>query len=299
VTTKIGVADARAHRGLGLALEFLLHRVLPRAALSSSVPVVVNNVDVGTGPGGRESVSIDLTHMGDPLDVRHLRAAFAVYQKHRFRPDLVGADAARLPALAVVPRRGRPLLEVLESRRLECAATLAVSDTSIPDVAAGVELLLDGYESSPLARWHRDFEAVDPQPPSRWADTYDRLDLAALPPCVANCLKYPNDLLLKPTHIQMLVRSLLARGWRAGHVAGLVWSRYSRSGLWGDHWRRVDPWTRAEFDVRIYAGLIAMGLDEGIDFNCVSTQEKGMCPGSGCRFDLRHERERLLERGEG
>jgi hypothetical protein len=297
-TTRIGDADARAHRGLGLALDFLLHRVLPRAASSSPIPVVVNNADVGIGPGGRESISIDLTHMGDPLDVRHIRVAFAVYQKHRLRPDLFGAAAGRIPALAVIPRRRQPLLETLESRRLERAAVAAVSDASIPDVAAGLGRMLDEYENSDLAHWHRGFETMEPHPPSQWADTYDRLDLAALPPCVATCLEYPNDLLLKPTHIQMLVRSLLARGWHAGHVAGLVWSVYSRPGLWGDHWRRVDPRTRAEFDVRTYAGLIALGLDEGIDFNCVSTQEKGTCPGSGCRFDLRHERERLLGRGQ-
>lgn len=293
VETPIDEAGARAHRGLGLVLEFLLHRVLPEAASASRTPVVVNNTDVGIGPAGRESISIDLTHLGDPLDVRLLRSAFSVYQKHRLRADLFGAAAARLPPLVVIPRRRRALLEVLQERALERAVDVADSEVGIPDVEHGLARMLSDYEASSLARWHRSFESVRPDPPDRWADTYDRLDLSTLPPCVAACLQYPNDLLLKPAHVQILVRTLMARGWDAAHVAGLVWSRYSRSGLWGEHWRRLDPWTRAEFDVRTFAGLIELGLDEGIDFNCVSTQEKGMCTGSGCRYDLRREREHL------
>ena len=118
--------QARAHHGLGLVLEYLAHKVLRRAAPASEVPVVVDNTVVGAGGVHRACVSLDLTHMGDPLDSRHLRVAFGLYQKHRLRPDLVGPLASQLvPALAVVPRERRPLLEALESRRLSRAATLA------------------------------------------------------------------------------------------------------------------------------------------------------------------------------
>jgi hypothetical protein len=71
---------------------------------------------------------------------------------------------------------------------------------------------------------------------------------------------------------------------------------YRRDGQWGDHWRRVDPATRAFHDVRVFAGMVASGLDRGLDLNCVSTQEKGMCPRGPCGLDLRRERDHLLAR---
>ena len=40
--------------------------------------------------------------------------------------------------------------------------------------------------------------------------------------------------------------------------------------------------------------MIATGLDTMIDFNCVSAQEKQICPGVGCAHDLRVDRERVL-----
>jgi hypothetical protein len=30
--------------------------------------------------------------------------------------------------------------------------------------------------------------------------------------------------------------------------------------------------------VRLFAGLWATGMDESVDFNCISNQEKGFCP---------------------
>jgi hypothetical protein len=58
----------------------------------------------------------------------------------------------------------------------------------------------------------------------------------------------------------------------------------------------MDAQTRAEFDVRVFAGMVATGMDEGIDFNCRSAQEKGLCPGAGCTHDLRSDRDHLLAR---
>jgi len=54
--------------------------------------------------------------------------------------------------------------------------------------------------------------------------------------------------------------------------------------------------TRAEFDVRVFAGLNAAGVDRGVDFNCRSAQEKGLCPGRPCPLDLRVMRQQLLDR---
>lgn len=292
---RIDEAQARAYHGLGLVLEHLVHRLLALVAPESEIPLVVNNTEVGPGLTGRECVSLDLTHMGDPLDSRFLRVPFGLYQKHRIRPDLVGAAAARLPALVVVPRGRRPLLDVLEQGRTPARAAdeAASTHTSIPDVEEGLLRLVEEYAASRLAAWHHDYYAVRPR---THPDTDPGIDALGLPPCVAACLKRPNDLLLKPAHIQLLVRTLLARGWHARHIAGLVAAQYTRQDLWGDHWRRGDPATRADFDVRVFAGLIAAGHDEGVDFNCVSTQEKGMCPGGVCGIDLRSERDRLFPR---
>jgi hypothetical protein len=42
--------------------------------------------------------------------------------------------------------------------------------------------------------------------------------------------------------------------------------------------------------------MVETGLDQGIDFNCRSAQEKGLCPGVECTHDLRHDRQALLGR---
>lgn len=296
-TSPITEPVARAFHGLGLVLEFFAHGVLARLA-DHPLPVVIDNTEIGRTDRGRRSISIDLTSLGDPLDVRHVRTAFGAYQKHRLRPDVFGAEAARLAPLAIVPRDGRPLPDVLHPERSLAAAAVLADRASarIPPVDRGMLGLLDAYEASELARWHRDFFATGPHPRGQWAATYGRLDPASLPPCVAVVLEHPDDLLLEPTHLQLLVRTLLARGWHPRHVSGLVQFQYARPGFWPRHWERVDPATRADFDVRVFAGLIAMGLDQGVDFNCVSMQERGLCPGRECRYDLRRDRDRLLER---
>jgi hypothetical protein len=40
--------------------------------------------------------------------------------------------------------------------------------------------------------------------------------------------------------------------------------------------------------------MVITGLDQGVDFNCRSAQEKGLCPGAVCTHDLRAERDRLF-----
>ena len=291
--------EAKAYQGLGLVLEHVAHRVLVRAAATSAIPIVMNNTEVGMGPTGRECASIDLTHMGDPLDARHLRVAFGLYQKHRLRPDLTGAAAARMAPLVVLPRSRRTLMDMLEQGRglRQAAMQAARMRVAIPVVEEGALRMLDDYAASGLARWHREYYGVRPHPPEAWSETYGRFDPAGLPACAAACLEYPNDLLLRPGYVQLLVRILLARGWHARHIAGLVHAYYSRPDIWGDHWRSLDPETWADFQVRVFAGLVADGCDRGIDFNCVSTKEKRMCPGRGCGIDLRRERDRLLARG--
>jgi hypothetical protein len=291
--------QARAASGLGLLLEHVAHLVLRRAAPRSPVPVVINGTEVGNGPAGRACVSIDLSHAGDPLDVRHLRVAFGAYQLHHWRADIFGTDVStRVPMMVVVPRGQQSLYRLLTKGRFPAdAARVAERQIArLPDVAQGVAALLVDYVPSRLAAFHRQYYAVVPESPEAWPDTYDRLDLRTLAPCVAWPLQHPNDLLLQPARIQYVVRGLMADGWAPRHVAGLIHSRYARDYGWGTRWSRLDARTRAEFDVRVFAGLIATGLDESIDFNCVSAQEKGLCPHDPtCHRDLRVDRVRLLE----
>jgi hypothetical protein len=289
---------ARAFGGLGLLIEYLAHLIIARATPRTAIPVMVNGTPVGRGLAGRECISIDLSYVGDPLDARYLRVAFGTYQLHHLRSDIFGAVVAdETPVMAAIPRTAVSLFRLLMTTRLlDGAARLADhADAAIPDVASGVGALLVDYLASPLAAFHRAFYAERPHGAGAWPETYDRLDLAALPPCVAWPLRHPNDLLLQPARIQHVVRALLADGWHPRHIAGLVHSRYARDFGWGSRWTRMDAASRADFDVRVFAGLIATGVDGSVDFNCVSAQEKGLCPHDpNCHHDLRDDRARLL-----
>lgn len=295
-----GGADLRRDRsnvGLGMLLEYLAHLLVRESAPAARVPVVLNGVEVGRGGIGQEAISIDLSQFGDPIEIRQLRTAFSTYQHHLLRPDIFGAGTARLvPPLAAVPRGCRPLVWMLEhARELDQARELASCErTVLPDVSQGMERLLGEYAGSRLAQFHRDFYAVAPHAAEVWPATYDRLDPGSFVPCVAWTLEHPRDALLKPTALQHVTRALMSRRWHPRHIAGLVRSKYARDFGWGDRWTRMDPARRADFDVRIFAGLLATGTDAAVDFNCVSAQEKGLCPDSACAHDLRADRARLL-----
>lgn len=282
---------ARAWTGLGCLVEHLAHLVL-KACHKSLIPLVFNGTLVGTGAVGRECVSVDFSYAGDPLDVRCVRSAFSAYQWHRFRPDIFGAGTAgTVPALSAVPRGSLSLAAFLRrGRTLEAARRVArQASATMPDVAVGVERLLAHYLASPLSAFHRQFyegrRVLAPVPEHIPGN---------LPPCAVISLQRPNDLLLKPAHIQHLVRMLLTRGWSAARIAGLVQAAYEADHDWGDRWQvRMDARTRAEFDVRVFAGMVMTGTDRLIDFNCVSAQEKNLCPWSRCQYDLRLDRARL------
>ena len=294
VTAPLSERQARATAGLGLLTEYLTHLVLRRAARESCIPIVVNGTVVGRGLGGRESVSLDFSHAGDPLDTRTMRIAFSAYQWHRFRPDTFGRTVADYPPLVALPRDRRSLFSMLlAGRGLDAGVRAAHRDRSwLPDVSIGIERLAAKYSRSRLGTFHREFQAGCRQNQS------DRptLDPGRLLPCVAASLRTPNDLLLKPEHSQHLTRALLARGWSAPQIARLVRAHYESDWNWGSRWARMHPATRAEFDVRVFAGMIVSGVDRMVDFNCVSAQEKGLCPRVACRHDLRADRDALFAR---
>jgi hypothetical protein len=88
----------------------------------------------------------------------------------------------------------------------------------------------------------------------------------------------------------------MAREWTPRQIADAVAGCYAADWNWGTRWTRMHRQTRADFDVRVFAGMIVTGLDRMLDFNCVSAQEKGICRGTGCAYDLREDRDRLLDR---
>lgn len=283
--------QARAAVGLGCLVEYAAHLVRSHTS-GSPIPVVFNGTIVGAGIVGREAVSVDFSYVGDPLDVRYVRTAFSTYQLHRLRVDLFGSAAASTTLLAALPRARAALYPVLARGRTLEEARLVAGQThaTIPDVSEGISHLLTAYEQSPLSEFHREFYASLAAAPRR-----PEFDPSGVPPCVSAPLTYPNDLLLKPEHVQHVVRGLMARGWPPAVIARLVQDRYEADHGWGQRWTRLmDRQTRAEFDVRVFAGLLATSADALIDFNCVSAQEKGICPRTGCPHDLREDRDRIL-----
>jgi hypothetical protein len=286
---------ARAFAGYGLVLEFLALEVFRRAAATSGIPVVLDSTVVGAGSNGRECVSIDLSHLAAPLDIRHVRVAFSAYQKHRFRPDIYGRSISEgIPACAAVIRNGSPLLSALAaSRDLKAAARMAEQSSAVPpDLSEGMSRLADRYQESSLRGFHDEFYSTPPDPARAGADSRE-LRREALPPCITASLDQPNDLLLRPEHMQHLTRYLLSLGWPPRRISGLIRGLYEEDHGWGNCWMRMSPEWRADVYVRGFAGMIAVGADQAIDFNCVSTREKGMCPG-GCSHNLADDRATLL-----
>ncbi|HUF49116.1 MAG TPA: hypothetical protein VMM93_14965 [Vicinamibacterales bacterium] len=296
VTATLEERHARAADGLGLLIEYLAHLSLREARRASPTPVVFNGTTVGSGLNGRAAISIDFSHVGDPLDVRHVRTAFSTYQWHRLRPDIFGEAVRDLVApMAIVPRAADGLVSLLAGgRTLEAAAAVAPTTTgALPDVAAGVGRLLARYTRSPLARFHERYLAALAAPDEAGLEAGGP---ARLPACAARPLEAPDDLLLQPAVIQHVTRVLYAQGWHAAAIARLIARRYEADHEWGDRWTRLDAPTRAAFDVRVFAGMIETGLDTLVDFNCVSTQEKDLCPRIDCPLNLERERDRLRAR---
>jgi hypothetical protein len=293
--------QGRLHCGVGMVLELLAHAAIQRAALRSQVPIVSLGLEVGNrGPAGRDAVSLDLSAYADPLDRRYVRCAFSTYQKHRSMAATIGPGIAfgTPPRACVLRERGQSLEEALPVQQdlATAAAAAARASAAVPPEAEGMGELLRRYQESRLAAFHRWYYAVEPDPPERWPRGYNRLNLAEVPPCVSLPLSRPNDLLLKPTNLQNVLRVLWARGRHPRHVAGLVRSKYERNFGWGRAWYDYDAATRADTLVRMLASLVGDGTDDLRDFNCISHQEKGFCPQPFCGHSLGDCLKPLLER---
>ncbi len=284
---KVKIEDGLAFDGMGRLLEYLGHRVFESLRKDYvGMPVVFTDTAIGKN---KEAISIDLSMYGDPVFMRDVRCPFSLYQKHKiFKCKFGESTSMAIPALITLPRYAPNLSELLNVRKsFDAAVNYAkTSDTTIPESSAGAERLINSYKRSELYKFHKYFDGAEHDHPEKWHCTYDRLDLSGLPPCVAHCIGEPNPNILRPTNLQTLTRVLMKQGWHPKHIAGLVRSKLERNYQWGPQWFKYDASTRANFYIRIFAGLIASGVDREEDLNCFSHGEKGYCWRPNCGFNL-------------
>jgi hypothetical protein len=155
--------------------------------------------------------------------------------------------------------------------------------------------VITDYEKSGVAEFHNWFYAQEQHEPKCWKETYDLFPLNILPACARVALEQPNDLLLRPAYIRRLVRVMLALGWHPRHIAGLIHSKYARPFGW-TQFKGYDRATRADFYTRIFAGSFVTGVDDLVDLNCVSAQEKKACSLPSCGFNLVDFKQSALNR---
>lgn len=285
--------SARGFEGMGRILEYIAQLVLRKyQKKKGALPLVCTDVAVG---GTGEAISLDLSMYADPLYMRDVRCPFSSYQKHKVAQYKYGESTAReipvqisLPRLTAEGDRALSLDELISLRRhfANSAAYAGEVTTLIPERSESVEKIISAYCADSLYLFHKEFDQTVPEPPPRWPQSYDRFNPSLLPPCVAHCLAFPNDHLLKPTNLQTLVRVLMKMGWHPKHIAGLIRSKYERDYGWGREWFKYDAASRSNFYVRLFAGLIYTKTDQEIDLNCVSHKEKGYCWKPFCGFNL-------------
>lgn len=279
---QIGALAQSAFAGQSLVMEYMAQRIKQDAAPLMDIPVEITAVHVGPGHSGRrEIVSVDISEYGDPLYSRMIRQPFTYYLKP-WMQGLTDDPQVRdqIPLVRVVPLHEMDVKLALQVRQVESEVRDLArrACVRIPEQSHGTSRLLDEYLASPLRRFHEFFYSDHHDAKDRWHETYDQTPSHMLPTCMRSLLEDPNDRLLKPAGMQLITRSLLARGWHPRHIAGLIRSKFENPAFgWGVDWRDYSAAIRADFYTRVFAGLRATGLDELIDFNCVSTREKGFC----------------------
>ncbi len=288
----VDVNLGRAFDTVGKLMEFIVHKAIVRLpGYGCRIPTTIG--DVTTGNHMRESVNLDLSTYVSPLYTRVMRSAFSIHSKHHDSKKDIGAR--HIPTQICIPRytpcNGNMLSldEMHNNRRhfMNSAYYAKAITMNIPTFSDGVDKLIEDYVRSDLFKFHSDMDNTRVDEYYSWHDNYDKFDLKQLPICVAKALKSPNPRLLEPSHIQTLVRVLTGKKWwHPKHVAGLIRSKYERDFDWEYNWDKYDAFMHANNWVRFYAGLLATGIDQRTDQNCISHQEKGLCLRPSCGFNL-------------
>lgn len=256
-----------------LVMEYLAHRIKWQAAPVSAVPVEITAVHVGPcASARREMVSIDISEYGDPLHTRMIRMPYSNYLKPVLSHLIPNTGP---PYLMTIPLFEMDVRSALLCREDEAAVRQLAhrAQAAIPLQEEGTLNLLESYLASDLRGFHEEYYSI----PLR-EDGQPALP-QSMPPCVSHLLDHPNDRLLKPAGMQLVTRVLLAYGWHPRNIASLIRARFDDPVYaWGVDWQEYDAGMRADFYTRLFAGLWHTGVDRLVDFNCVSTREKGFCP---------------------
>jgi len=272
---------------VGKLLEFITHKVMQKLpSYGLQIPVGVG--DLIPGNDRQEMINLDLSTYVSPLFTRVMRTAFSIHDKHKYK-NIDILTQITIPRFTPCNGNELSLDEVFHNRRnFRNSAEYAKAITmNIPTAGHGVLKLIKDYKNSDLYKFHQDFDNTRQDHPNDWHKTYDRLNLNEVPPCIATSLANPNPALLQPAQIQTLVRALTGKQWwHPKHVAGLIRSKYERNHDWEYNWGKYDANKHAKGWVRMYAGFLAMGLDQRTDQNCISHQEKGLCTQSFCGYNL-------------
>ncbi|HAR64211.1 MAG: hypothetical protein DKM50_09535 [Candidatus Margulisiibacteriota bacterium] len=296
---EVDVSLGKAFSGIALVMEYVAHLIKRKAGPLSKLPLELAAVEVTPQERGREMISIDITEYGDPLTTRMIRLPFSVYLKPWYKYGILNESTrGNMPFIFMIPRNNLEINHAIRIMRDEKkAASLAItSAVRIPDQSDFMSALIAEYQQSDLADFHTRFYSLEHHHPETWPNTYDRLSMKDLPPCIQYILMHPNDLLQKPGGIRLVVRSLLALDWHPRHIAGLIRSKYERDYGWGHHWYTYDASLRADFYVRVFAGQIEVGLDNLNDFNCTSTKGMHYCFDNNQSCTLDTLRANLLKR---
>jgi hypothetical protein len=261
----VNVDMGKAFAGLGLVIEYMAHRIMTEAQPACPIPIFPEAVDLGSQERGREIVELDISEYGDPLHTRAVRMPFSVYLKPWLHTDILTPEIeSRVPIMVMVPADGLRTEEVTPIMRDVGKAAQWAShvDCIFPDCSRGMEQLVSQYLHSEVRRFHDEYYSVEPEPMEQWPLTYDRMSLEGLVPVARYALENPNDALLNPEFVRPIVAALLERGWHPRHIAGLIQSKYERDYRWWNLWYVYDAATRADFHVRVLAGMIQMGRDQ-------------------------------------
>ena len=267
---------------VALLMEYLAHLLKREAGAVCEIPVEITAQHVGHGrSGAREMLSIDISEYGDPLPSRMIRIPYTVYRKPWISGliDRLGISD-QVPGFFTLPLHEMDILQLIEQRQNPATIINLAhrAGVGIPLEEKGTRRLLDAYRNSGLMDFHRKFYSRGHGFPTQRKTDSDAATVETLPPCAKHVLANPNDLLLKPSGIQLVTRCLLAGGWHPRHIAALVASKFQDPAHhWRGQWDDYDPVQRAEFYVRLFAGQIDQGVETGVDFNCVSQQEKQFC----------------------
>jgi hypothetical protein len=254
----------QAFAGLGLVIEHVAHKIRAEAQPQCPIPIVLEAIDLGPQKRGREIIVLDISEYGDPLHTRAVRIPFSLYLKPWLHKEMLTPEIEdRVPVMVMVPSGGRSTDEMVPIMRdLEQAGPWASQVSCLfPDCSSGMERLVACYRHSELRRFHDEYYSVEPESSEQWPRTYDRVSLAGLPGVVRYALEHPNDALLRPDFVRRLVAAFLGRQWHPRHIAGLIQSRYERDYGWLSLWYVYDAQTRADYHVRVLAGMMQMGYD--------------------------------------